>query len=102
MSLRGALATKHPDLRLRPDGLLRSARNDGCSGAGQISRSANATLAPSAIKPPAKVRRSHLITLCRVTMRSRTPAANRTYTTNTAIVIAMNAPAQLQYRIWRG
>jgi hypothetical protein len=43
----------------------------------RIYRSASASLAPSAAKPPAKARRSHLITFGCVTMRSRTPAANR-------------------------
>src|ERR1700730_16457688 len=40
-------------------------------------RSANASLAPSAAKPPAKARRSQLIAFGRVTMRSRTADANR-------------------------
>ena len=58
---------------LRADPL---ARNDGFGGSGNH-RSASASRAPSAAKPAAKPRRSQVITLGRVTIRSRTEAANR-------------------------
>ena len=54
-----------------------TATSQAVRGEGEVYRSANASLAPSAAKPAAKLRRSQAMTFGRVMTRSRTQAANR-------------------------